>query len=154
MVIHTNKNGFSLIEILVVIAIISILASISTVALRSFYTSATLRSGTSEVFGALTNARSSTISAENDSVYGVHISSTTVTRFEGATYTFGNLGNLVYTFEGSIAATSSIIENGGDIIFSKLIGTPSATGTIYIYNKNGSGTSTILIYDSGLIEYE
>ena len=146
-------KGFTLIELLVVFAIVSIMATISVATFKSMHESTSLRAGVGEVFNALTLARGSTLASQNDQVYGVHISSTTVTRFEGGTYVVGGAGNVVYDFESGISATSTIITAGGTVTFSRLQGLPSTTGIIYVYDVDGAGTSTIIIHGSGLIEY-
>ncbi len=147
------SKGFTLVEILVVLAIISILAAISAASFKSMYQSTSLRSGASATFDALTSARSSTLGSQSDMVYGVHFSSTTVTQFAGDTYVAGATGNSVYTYEGSVRATSSVITSGGVVTFSRLQGLPSTTGTLYVYDVNGGGTTTVIIHGSGLIEY-
>ena len=147
-------RGFTFVELLVVMAVIGIIATISTATFRAMYQKATLESGTSEVFDALTDARAKTLASQGSSVYGVHFSSTTVTRFVGDTYTSGASTNSVYTFESSILATSSIISAGGNVLFSRLTGISNATGTIYVYDSSGAGTTTVIIHGSGLIEYE
>ena len=150
---RTHNRGFTLTEIIVVIAIIAILAAISVLTLRSLYTSTTLRSGAEEVFGSLTDAHSLSLSAQNDSVYGVHFSTSTVTRFEGSSYVAGALGNKIYRFEGQVAATSSIIDAGGVITFARVTGIPSQTGNITVYDTDGTGSTTIQVHGSGLIEF-
>ncbi len=152
--IPLTKKGFTLLEMLIVLAIITIIAGISMQVFQSLYQDSALRAGGSEVYGALVSARSDTLAAQNDTVYGVRVSSSTVTRFIGASYTPGSATNKVYTFEGEVFATSSLITSGTNIIFERLTGEPSATGTIYIRDTNGTGTTTIVIHASGLIEYE
>lgn len=150
---RVSPKGFTLIEILVVIGVIAILSTVSAVAFRSMYQSATRTSGANEVFEALTGARSNTLASKNDTVHGIHMSSTTITRFEGPAYVPGASGNRVYTFEGNVLATSTIISNGGVVTFSRLSGIPSATGTVYVYDATGAGTTTLIIQGSGLVEY-
>jgi len=149
-----TKKGFTLLEILIVLAILASILGISLQVLQNLYQDSALKAGASEVYGALVSARSDTLSAQNDMVYGVRISTSTVTRFSGVTYTPGNSTNKVYAFEKGVLATSSLIASGTNIIFERLTGQPSATGTIYIRDIQGAGTTTIVIHASGLIEYE
>jgi len=147
-------RGFSLIEILVVIAIIGLLGALSAVGFKSMYESATLRAGAGEVFGALTTARAKTLASDGDQVHGVHISHTEVTRFEGDTYISGASENKVYAFEGGIRATSTLISAGGIVLFERLTGKPNTTAIIYVYDIFRSATTTIILHGSGLVEYE
>lgn len=148
-------RGFTLIEVLVVSAIIAVLVSISATTFRSMYVHENIRGGANEVYSALLSAREKTRASEGGQVHGVHVSSTTVTRFEGDTYVPGGASNLVYAFKESVRATSSLMTTGGvSITFSRLVGTSSVEGTLYVYDTLGSGTTTLILYGSGLVEYE
>lgn len=155
MYTRATARGFTLVEVLVVLVIMGIVAGLSATAFKSMYQKATRDSGASELYGALTSARAQTLSAQNDLVYGVHVSSTAIVRFEGGVFSEASASNQSYAFEGEIAATSSIItSSGGNIIFTKLTGTPSATGEIHIYDRSGAGTTTLVVHETGLIEYK
>lgn len=146
------RGGFTLVEIIVVIAILGVIATISVAAFVNMNKSSMLRAARDEVYGALSFARERTLASENDMVYGVHLSTSSVTRFEGNTYTAGSASNVVYSFGAMVSATSTLITQNPNIIFRRLTGVPSATGTIFIYN--GESTTTVQIHGSGLVEYE
>lgn len=150
-----RKYGFSIIEILVVIGILGIIIAISVLGFENMYRSSALRAGGSELYSALTEAQTKTLASKDGTVYGVHVSSTTVTRFVGPTYTAGAASSTVYTFEGGVTATSTFFTGGGNIIFNRLTGTPTIAGTttIHVRNSTGSATTTIYIYGTGLIGY-
>jgi len=152
MRLHTQRGGFTLIEILVVIAILSVIVTISAATFVNMNKSSMLRAARDDVYGALSFARERTLASENDMVYGVHLSTSSVTRFEGDTYTAGSASNVVYSFGTAVSATSTLITQSPNIIFRRLTGTPSATGTIFI--RNGISTTTVQIHGSGLVEYE
>lgn len=147
-----SGSGFTLIEIIIVVAIFSTLATISAATFINMNKSAMLRTARDDVYGALSFAREHTLASENDMVYGVHLSTSSVTRFAGSTYTAGSASNVVYTFGAMVSATSTLITQSPNILFKRLIGTPSATGTIFI--RNGVSTTTVQIHGSGLVEYE
>ena len=147
-------KGFTLIEIIVVLLILGIIVSISATAFERMYRESALKAGGSEVYGALISARSRTLAAQNDTTHGVFVSSTTVTRFEGSSYSPSSSTSVSYTFEGGVTATSTFITSGTPIIFTRLTGEPNASGTIYVRNNDGTNTTTITISASGLIEYD
>jgi prepilin-type N-terminal cleavage/methylation domain-containing protein len=149
---RTTVRGFTLLEIVIVAAIVGIIAGISVVVLQNLHRSSALRVGGSEVYRALTDARSKTLSSDGDTVYGVRIASTSVTRFEGATYTPGNPTNEVYVFEAGVTATGTVVTSGTSIVFRRLTGQSSATGTVYVREADGTGTTTVIIHASGLVE--
>lgn len=149
-----RRMGFTIIEILVVLAILAIITVISAAGFQSMYHTSALRAGGSEVYRALTNARSNTLASQDGTVYGVYVSTSTVTQFEGSTYVAGTSTNKTYVFEGGVTATSSLISTGTTIVFTRLTGKPNTGGTIYVRNNDGTSTTTITIQASGLIEYE
>lgn len=147
-------GGFTLVEILVVIAISAIVAVTAIAGFRALYQSSTLRAGSVEVFSAFMSARTNTLASQNGNVFGVQVSSTTVTRFEGDTFIFGNATNKVYTFEGGVTATGTLVTSGTSVVFTRLTGETSLGGTIYIRNSEGTSTTTIAVHKSGLVEYQ
>lgn len=152
MIRSTPQQGFTLTEILIVIALLVIFGTISMVAFQNFFRASALKVGTQEVLQAFTDARSSTLASENDTVFGVLVSSTSVTRFSGSVFTVGDPSNQTYFFEAGVSATGSLVTSGTDIVFTRLSGEPSATGTIYIRNDTSSATNTVVVHGSGLIE--
>lgn len=148
------SRGFTISEILVVLAIMGIITAFSVTALRNMYDAAALRAGGTEIYMALSSAQTKTLASKDETVYGVHVSSTTVTRFTGVSYVEGAATNEVYTFEAGVTATSTLMADGGDVSFTRLTGTPSVFGTIYVRDTAGTGTTTIIIHGTGLVEYE
>ncbi len=149
---QNTTRGFTFVEIVIVIAVLFILAAISVVSFRNLLLSASYRVAVQEVYTQLTDARNDTLASENDTVYGVHFERGSTTYFIGDTFVEGTASNVVYEFEGGTYATSSFITNDVNVIFKRLSGLPTATGTILIIKSDGSATSTIEVHDSGLIE--
>lgn len=147
-----RQIGFSFTEILVVIGIILLLSAIAVVTFRNLELSSSHRSVTQEVFSTLTDARNRSIASESDTVYGVHFETDSVTLFEGDTYTQSDPDNLRINFTGGVYATSSLIGTNTDVVFRRLTGFPTATGTLLIMRSDGVATKTIIIHGSGLIE--
>lgn len=151
----SRQQGFTYIEILVVLAVLMIVATLSSVSFQHMQSKAAREAGANELFNALNDARTKTLAHEQSSVYGVHVSSTTITRFMGSTFIPGASGNKVYVFEHTMRATSTLFDaSGTTTVFTRLTGVPSVSGTIYVYDENGTGTSTIVLHKSGLVEYE
>ena len=94
----SHKNGFTLIEALITLAILGLMVTISVLAFKTFKTSQGLDKDTELVIETLQKARTQTLSSQNASVYGVHFASSTVTIFTGATYAAGASTNLAYPF--------------------------------------------------------
>lgn len=147
-----SSRGFTFVEILVAVAIISLIALVSMTAFRNVYRSSSERIAALEVKDALKEARNKTLSAQNDTVYGVRVGTSSVTRFTGASYDPVATSNVVYFFEGGALATGTLVQNGVDIVFARLTGEPSATGMIYITDIDNMSTATVTISATGLIE--
>jgi prepilin-type N-terminal cleavage/methylation domain-containing protein len=153
-VTYYTETGFTLVEIVVVIAILSLIATIGFLGFKNLYYASTLKATSQEIFTSLINARAQTLASHNDTVYGVLLSSTTLVRFTGYTYSSSSPTNQIYTFEGGTRATSTIINSGNPIVFNRLTGMPSQHGILYIVDTFRSATTAIRINATGLIEYQ
>ena len=148
-----DKNGFTIFEILIVIGILGLIVALSSVALQSMYQDTGLKTSTNEIYRAFTDARNRTLASEGDTVYGVIVGTSSVTRFVGNTYNAGATTNRAFVFVAGVTATGSLVSNVTPITFTRLSGQPSSTGTIEIRNSTGSATNTLYIHMSGLVEY-
>ncbi|MEI6191018.1 MAG: prepilin-type N-terminal cleavage/methylation domain-containing protein [bacterium] len=127
------KRGFSLLELLLVIAIAAGIFAFSAPFGMNFYRTQLLGDVQSNLIDALQRARHNAVLQKNDSNFGVHIESGSYTLFQTPDLTYDNRAS---TTDEVFPVINSITFSGPtDIIFSKLTGAPSATGTIAItYN--------------------
>ncbi len=149
---RTSYRGFTLIEIIVAVAILMTFVTVTVIVFREIFWSAGESVGVQEVADALREARNNSIAAKSDSVYGVLVATSSITRFVGPTYSPSSASNTVYYFEAGAYATGTLVLNSTSIVFSRLTGMPSATGTIILVGSGGESTSTITIGATGLIE--
>ncbi len=147
-----SQTGFTFVEILVSLAIISIMVVTSLMAFRNVYRTSGPRVAALEITDALRTARSNTLAGKNDTVYGVRVGTSSVTRFVGSLFSMGSASNTVYTYEAGTYATGSLVTSVRDIVFASLTGIPSATGTIYVVDIDKGNTTTIQINGTGLIQ--
>ena len=143
--------GFTVIEMLVVFAVIGALALVSVQTFINMRNIQTLKVSTQDVWLALRSARDATFSAENDHAYGVHIESTRVTRFIAPTYASTTVSNTVYSLSDNVTATSTLTGGVQDVVFSRLSGNASATGTITLTQTISGATSSIRV-SNGIID--
>jgi prepilin-type N-terminal cleavage/methylation domain-containing protein len=149
-----NQKGFSLIEIVLVIAIALILTFIIFSALGSYRRREALRNTPTAVRSILEEARSLTLSSRTDEVYGVRVETNRVVRFKGTTYSASDPNNKPFIID-STATISAITLNGGgsDIVFQKRTGQTDQYGIITIeLVSDATQTRTVTIHETGLIE--
>lgn len=121
-----NKNkGFTLIEILIVIAILGIISSIVLLNLSQFRNEQLLKNTTLDVVSLLSKARQDTLSSVNSTNYGVHFDSNQAVLFTGSVYSSNNVTNepVVFSSKVNISIPSGLnIGGGSDVIFERLTG--------------------------------
>lgn len=100
----------------------------------------------------ITETRQKTLSAETTSRYGIYFATSSVVVFEGNNYTGNNPTNATTSFSGYTITTNFPGTTSKQIVFTRLTGEPSATGTVSIVQNQTNTTSTINIGASGLIE--
>ncbi len=152
-----NKKGYTLIELMLVVAISLIILTLTISTFAGFSSLQSLDKDTEVIAGYIQKARSQTINSKDNSEFGIKIASTTITLFEGTSYTAGAASNTVYTLSPKVSLSSNQMKTAGSIVtsfyFQQISGKPTATGTIqYKLTNDPSNTRTITIYGSGLIE--
>jgi Tfp pilus assembly protein FimT len=145
-----NQKAFTLIETLIVIAVVILLVVIVWPRFSEIRANQVLKSGVEDVVSSLNKARSQTLASLNSSTYGVHFTSNSVTIFTGDVYSAGAGDNQVINIV-SPASISDISLTGGavDIYFKRLTADPNVTGSITI--SNSSINKVISISATGII---
>lgn len=145
--------GFTIIEVLISIAILAILAAIVYSAMFSFKDSSILLGEADKVFDMLTKAKTNTVSSKSDSSYGVRLSSTTVILFKGNSYAGGTIEETLQLRSPAQIYSLALASSSPDIVFERLTGETDNFGTITLRSvTNANMTKTITVYASGLVE--
>jgi len=146
-----NKNGFSLIEIIIVVAILSVLAATVVSGFIAFNKNSTLKNNSEEFVSVVKLAQNQAMSSENYSRYGIHIdkdsSPNKYVLFQGDTYNEEATTNQTYNLDNSM-------EFGDDglnqVVFERLTGFPDQSGSVSLQIRNEpSKSKTIDITNSG-----
>ena len=151
---NNNARGITLLELLVVLGVLAIVATLLTGALAEFRTTSALGEAKSEIIGILRDARSRTIASRNNMQYGVHfdLAENIVALFEGDTYNAVSPSNEIYRLRAS-RITAIVLGGTSDVIFARLSGTASVSGTIVLSaTRDSSKTETITILTSGVVQ--
>jgi prepilin-type N-terminal cleavage/methylation domain-containing protein len=139
-----STHGFTLTEILIVIGLISVVASMTVIVSMDSWRGSSFSNERNAIVSALQRARGRAMSnmclgpsCTAGKMHGVHISSGSYTVFQGNIYTVSDPINEV----GNIGPTIAVTGNT-DIVFSQLSGDASPTGTITV--KDNAGRSSII----------
>lgn len=150
-----SKNGFTLIEILLVMGVLIILMSMSIAGFRLFEGKTELKSYAQNALTILELARTKTLASKDASQYGVRFEQNKYILFKGDTYQEGADDNKVYQLPSRLKI-NKIDLTGGDnaVVFKRISGYASSSGAIEFGTINQSATTTIAILPSGQIELE
>lgn len=143
-----NKNAFTLVEILLIMALIALIAAFSVPLFNTFQTGSDIKVAADIVAQSLKRAESLAESGENDSNWGVHIATGTITVFNGNTYATRDT-----TFDDLFTISTDITATGlTDIVYTKFTGEPQSTGNIVLTADSGE-VWTINLNSKGTVSY-
>ncbi|HAE36977.1 MAG: General secretion pathway protein H [Candidatus Nomurabacteria bacterium GW2011_GWF2_35_66] len=153
MYIFKNK-GITIIEILIVIAIIGIISAIIFVNLSDFRNEQSLKNTSIDIVSVLNKARQKTLSSVNSMNYSVHFETGSATLFTGTIYNSLDSSNEVISFDPSVNIPVSgglNIGGGSDVTFERLTG-DTIGGTIIIsLVSDSTQQKTVTINKTGVI---
>lgn len=142
------RGGFTLVEIILVVAIIAITAAATAPVYQSFQSRNDLEVAVNAIPPALRRAQVLAQAPDGDTSWGVRIQSGTIVVFQGASYAARNT-----TLDEVTDITSTITPSGlAEVVFTKFTGLPNTTGTITLTNVNGT-IRNITVNGKGMIEY-
>lgn len=154
-----KQKGFSLIEILLVISIIFIIASIASPNLSEFKKQQTLKNTTADIVSLLNEARNNTIASKNSTNYGVRFWEDKAILFIGTSYDDSS-DNIQVDFDSYV----KISEDDGlnlnnsyndEVVFSRLTGDTINYGTIKVELVSDSSRYKIIsINNIGIISVQ
>ena len=149
---HSPQKGFTMLELVVVVAIVVLLASIIITSFSQFRNSKVLDTGVENTLSVLAKARGNTLSSKNAYQYGVHFEATQAVLFRGATYSSFDTNNEAALLDNALEISSISLTGGGsNVLFDRLTGKTNMNGTIVIRVKSDtSKTKTITINATGI----
>jgi len=145
--------GFTIIELLIVIAIIAILIVISAFAFPFFQKESDLVNSTEEIINTLRLAQNKTLASEAASKYGVHFENSKIVLFKGASYNPLAPDNETHNLSSKVEIYEVDLTGGGsEVIFERIVGATNQPGKISLRLKDDlTKTKTITIQSSGRI---
>src|SRR3989344_6911037 len=153
MIMHVKQRGISILELVIVLAILAAMSAVVISSFSRFSSRTTFSDSKEKIMLALTRARSRTLASENGMVYGVHFQSDKVVLFTGSTYATSSVTNEPYLIDGRAPIHSISIVGGSNVVFKRLTGETTNTGTEVIRAYSDKWLwSTTTISASGIIE--
>ncbi len=144
---YSSRSGFTIVEMLLVMAIIASIGALSFPFIVAFSNRNNLDIAVNTLVQAERRAQTMSTVVESDSQWGVNIASGRITLYKGTTYAGRDTG-----FDENHEISSSISVTGlTDISYSKVFGTPTATGTTTLTNEND--TRMVTVNAKGTISY-
>lgn len=152
---QNTKNGFSLIELLLVVAIISLLGATGSSYYRNFIKNIELQSAVEMIESDLRLVRSKSMVGEDGVMWGLHAVNTSGQNNYYELFStptdYANVSKSVMsttTLSTGVSFSDPVTDSNKDIIFTKISGTTTAT---IIGISSGDETSTITISGIGTI---
>lgn len=130
--LFSKNKGFSLIEVIMVIAIVAIIGSSFISISINFLTSNNLTNITDELVSALRTSQTNSIYGKGGSNWGVKISINKIIIYKGNSYETRD-----QSFDISFNIPSNITVTQNDIFFFRRTGTPSASPSITLQSQSG-----------------
>ena len=146
-------NGFTFVEVLVTIAVLTVVIIFSTSAFSRFTKQKELDNVVVEILAVLEEARILSLAAKDNTSYSVHFEDSEITLFSGDTYSVSDPDNKVTTLSARIIATTTFSGGGRNVVFERLSGRTNNDGIINVFVANDSSASTtIIVHTTGIVE--
>ncbi len=145
-------KGFTLLEIVIVVALSAVLSTFGIVSFRSLQNYTELDSAANQIVAVLREARDRALTGSAPGGYGIHFEENRYVRFVGPSYASGTPTNVIYYAPSSLQLYD--IHAGGDsnIIFDPVDGAPDSSGSTSIrIIDDPSQYRTIHIFSTGAI---
>jgi prepilin-type N-terminal cleavage/methylation domain-containing protein len=143
-----KNDGFTLIEMLLSVAIVSIIAGISVPIYQSFQVRNDLDVATATIAQSLRRSQVLSQAVDGDTSWGVKIQSGNITVFKGTSYAARDT-----TFDEVFDVPTSLTPSGvSEIVFAKFTGLPTSTGTITL-TSSANEVRNVVVNSKGMVSY-
>jgi len=155
-----GKNaGFTILEVVIAIAILSVLSMVSIANFVLFQKTSELNNGVQEFIGIAKLAQSKSLASGLDNQYGVYLDTSTSPNhyvlFRGQSYALREPAfDAVYSLPSKIEFYSINLGGGNEMVFDRLSGATEKTGSISFRVKTDTNQNkTIYISGSGTVSF-
>jgi len=145
--IDNKSNGFTFIEVMIVIGVVALMAGLSIPIYQSFLVSSVLEDTTREVVQTLRSAQSKAMASEQLSDFGVHLEANKFVLFRGNIYNPADPENEEVILPTILTMIPSF---GSEVVYTSISGETLDIGSISINTSQGN-TRTITINSLGVV---
>ena len=139
------KDGYTLLEILIVVAVLVVIATLTAEPLLTYYRNIRFQGAVENVLTMLDEARKSTLSSYESSQYGVHFEAERVVLFKGDTFVDLDPDNDEFYFSNEVTiSTTSFTGGGDDVLFERITGETGNSGTLGVSLLIGATTTKVI----------
>jgi prepilin-type N-terminal cleavage/methylation domain-containing protein len=151
-----KNRGFSLLEILLSLVIVTLLSTLAHYSLSGFKNRELLETNTRQITALLEEARSLTLSGQGGLSYGVYFQADRAVRFSGTTYATATVSNVVYLLDSALNLSKISLAGGGpSVLFNKLTGKTDTYGSVELNSTIATTTKKIIyINATGIIDVQ
>lgn len=147
-----NTHAFTVIELIIVVAILGVLMTIITSSFANFHRNSILNTEAINLVTLINKARVLSISAKNDTQYGVHLESGKAVLFEGGAYSPSSSTNETHIFETGLTLSNITVQGGGtEIVFNKITGSTSNSATTTLLITGTTASTTVVVMGTGVV---
>jgi prepilin-type N-terminal cleavage/methylation domain-containing protein len=147
------KRGFTLIELMIVLLIGLLIGAIVVSVFYDLLKDQSLKKDFASVVALTERARSMAMNSKNNSAFGTHFASSSISLFSGITYATSSVLEK-YDLNSRVEISSVSLGGVSDLWFAKITGYSSASGTVSLSLKNNAtSTKTITIFSTGIIQH-
>lgn len=144
-----EQAGFTLLEVLLSVAILTILGALSIPVYQSFLGRNDLNNNTQAIVSTIRRAEQYASGSKNDSTWGVKVQPNLITLFKGSSFASRDV-----TYDETVTLPSTITASGAlsEVYFAKMTASPSTTGN-FTLTANTNDTRTVSLNAEGLVTY-
>lgn len=150
-----QKQGFTFIELVVVVGVLLIILGISIPALRIFERGKSVEHTAESIIAVLQEAQQNSITRKNESTWGVSFNAAAnpnqYVLFEGSSFASRNQSSdKIYTLSSSLEFSSLNMTNN-ETVFAKLTGFPQLVGDVGVREKGDTEETLVFVQANGVV---